>query len=246
MKHREDKVSADGFGELKEDYVSPYELDQIKIKETFYSKYIKRMFDIIISLFAIVFTLPINAGIAILTYFSLGTPVLFKHQRPGLAEKPFTIFKFRNMTNDTDANGELLPPDERVTKLGKFLRKTSLDELLQFYLILVGKMSLIGPRPLLMAYLPRYSLEQHRRHAVKPGLECPLPEYSSKGTSWEERLDNDIWYVENISFKTDCIMMVRLIRLVFNTNRSKIRAEKIDPGFKGEKIITDINEKLGA
>lgn len=233
MKQNGGNVSANGFGELKGEYISPFDLGQIQIKETFYTKFVKRGFDIIVSLLAIVVTMPINAVIVVVTFFSLGKPVLFKHQRPGLAEKPFTVYKFKNMTNDTDENGELLPPNMRVTKLGKFLRKTSLDELLQFYLILAGKMSIIGPRPLLMAYLPRYSFKQHKRHAIRPGLECPLPRYSSEGTSWEERFENDVWYVEHVSFKTDCIMIIRLFRLVFNSDRSRVRSEKIDCGFMG-------------
>lgn len=218
------------FGALEEEYESLYDIGQLHIKETFYSKYVKRLLDILISLAAVIVTFPINIVIGIATYFSLGRPIFFVHERPGLGEKPFKVVKFRNMTNEMDSAGRLLPPAKRVTVLGNFFRRTSLDELLEFWLILTGKMSIIGPRPLLMSYLPRYNARQHLRHAVKPGLECPLPEYAGE-ISWETRLENDVWYVENISFKTDCIMFCRLIKLVFNRRRSTLRGEKIDSEF---------------
>lgn len=227
------------FGALNEEYTNPYEIGELKIVETFYVKYVKRGLDIIISLIAVILTLPINLIIGIFTILDVGFPVFFIHERPGLGEKPFKMIKFRNMTNERDSEGNLLPANERVTKFGKFVRTTSLDELLQFWLILQGKMSIIGPRPLLMSYLPRYNIRQHMRHAVKPGLECPLENYSSEGTTWEERLENDVWYVENISFKTDFIMIVRLIKLVFNSKRSKIRGEKIDSEFTNVKITVN-------
>lgn len=227
------------FGALNVEYANPYETGELKVVETFYVKYVKRSLDIIISLIAVIITFPINLIIGIFTIFDVGFPIFFIHERPGLREKPFKMIKFRNMTNEKDSKGNLLPANERVTKFGKFVRTTSLDELLQFWLILQGKMSIIGPRPLLMSYLPRYNIRQHMRHAVKPGLECPLKNYSSKGPTWEERLENDIWYVENISFKTDLIMIVRLIKLVFNSKRSKIRGEKIDSEFTNAKITVN-------
>lgn len=222
------------FGELNENFISPFVTGELAIKQTFYVKYVKRLIDIIFSLTAILLTLPVNLLIAAATFVDVGRPIFFVHERPGLGEKPFKMVKFRNMTNETNENNELLPAAERITRLGKFLRKTSLDELLQFWLILGGKMSIIGPRPLLMKYLPRYSKRQHQRHAVRPGLECPLPDYRNANITWEERLENDVWYVENISFKTDCIMIFRLIKLVFNKKRAGIRSEKIDGEFTGE------------
>lgn len=222
------------FGELNENFISPFMTGELSIKQTIYVKYVKRLIDIVFSLAAILFTLPVNLLIAAATFVDVGSPIFFVHERPGLGEKPFKMVKFRNMTNETDENNELLPASERITRLGKFLRKTSLDELLQFWLILIGKMSIIGPRPLLMKYLPRYSKRQHLRHAVRPGLECPLPDYRKAIITWEERLQNDVWYVENISFKTDCIMIFRLIKLVFNKKRAGIRSEKIDGEFTGE------------
>ncbi|MDO5423999.1 MAG: sugar transferase [Eubacteriales bacterium] len=220
------------FGALHEKYTNPFETGELNLVNTFYVKYVKRTFDIIISLSAVIVTLPINLVIGIITFFDLGRPIFFVHERPGLGERPFKMIKFRNMTNEVDENGKLLPASERITKMGKFFRQTSLDELLQFWLILQGKMSIIGPRPLLMSYLPRYDRRQHMRHAVRPGLECPLMHYSADGPSWEERLENDVWYVEHISFKTDVIMIIRLVKLVFNSNRTKVRSEKIDGEFK--------------
>lgn len=231
----------DYFGALKEEYINMYETGELKIVDTFYVKYVKRAMDIVISLIAVIVTFPVNLIIGIVTFWDVGSPILFTHERPGLGEQPFTMMKFRNMTNDKDDDGNLLPANERVTKFGKFVRKTSLDELLQFWLILQGKMSVIGPRPLLMSYLPRYDIRQHKRHAVKPGLECPMAYYSPEGTSWEDRIENDIWYVEHISFKTDIIMMMRLVKLVFNSKRSKIRGEKIDSEFRKPEIKVDKN-----
>lgn len=227
------KMQGDYFGALKQEYTSPFETGELRIKRTFYTVVGKRFLDILIALPAVIITLPINLIMAVVTYITLGSPIFFTHYRPGWGEKPFRMVKFRNMTNETDENGELLPPNQRVTKVGAFFRKTSLDELLQFWLILIGKMSVIGPRPLLMCYLPAYSMEQHKRHAVRPGLECPLPAYKGD-VSWEERIDNDLWYVEHISFKTDIIMLARLVKLLFNSSRSQMRSEKIDQSFLEE------------
>ncbi len=218
------------FGALKQRYTSPYETGELKSKKSFYVVVVKRILDILISLPAVLITTPINIVLAVITYLNVGSPIFFSHYRPGLEERPIKILKFRNMTNKTDEKGNLLPPSQRVTKVGAFLRKTSLDELFQFWLILAGKMSVIGPRPLLMCYLPEYTLEQHKRHSVKPGLECPLPTYLSS-SDWTDRIENDLWYVENVSFKTDVIMFLRLFKLVFNSGRSVVRGEKIDSSF---------------
>ena len=227
-------MDKDYFGALHEEYTSPFDTGQLQIVDTFYVKYVKRFFDIIFSFVALVILSPINIVIFVVTLLDVGTPVFFAQERPGLAEKPIKIVKFRNMTNDVDENGKLLPPDQRITKAGHFIRKYSLDELLQFWLIFTGKMSIIGPRPLLMVYLPRYNLRQHERHCVKPGLECPLANYENENVLWEDRLENDVWYVHNISFKTDLIMLIRLIKLVFNKKRSIVRSEKIDNEFIGD------------
>ncbi len=125
----------------------------VQVKDTFYTRYGKRFLDIVISLICLIITAPINLVIAVVTYFDVGRPIIFRQQRTGKGEKPFTIYKFRNMTNDVDASGELLPPEQRVTKWGRFVRKTSLDELLNFVSILKVDMSVIGPRPLLDYYV---------------------------------------------------------------------------------------------
>ena len=232
-KPRTPKVTANYFGKLNEPYESPFDNGTLTVKNTFYLRYVKRGFDFMVALVAVTVTLPVNLVLLALTFLDVGRPIFFIHERPGLGEKPFKMVKFRNMTNAVDANGALLEPAMRITRLGRFVRKTSLDELLQFWLILFGKMSLIGPRPLLMMYLPRYSLRQHRRHAVRPGLECPMPVYTDSRDTWETRLENDVWYVENVSLKTDCLMLLRLFQLVFNSKRAKVRASKLDEEFDG-------------
>lgn len=223
----------DYFGSLNEEYCSPFSTGELKVKRTFYVVVVKRILDILIVLPLMILTLPINLVIGIITLFDVGHPIFFSHERPGLGEKPFTVVKFRNMTNAKDKNGNLLPPCERITKFGAFVRKTSLDELLQLWLIFIGKMSIIGPRPLLMEYLPRYNTRQHMRHAVKPGLECPMIGYDGEPMTWEKRFENDVWYVEHVSFKTDCMMLVKLILLVFNRKRSGERSGSMDSYFMG-------------
>lgn len=199
-------------------------LDEVKVNNTFYTRYGKRVLDIILSLAAIVITLPINLVILIITFFDVGNPVFFKQQRVGKNGKIFTIVKFRNMRNITDDSGELLPAEQRVTKWGKFARKTSLDELLNFYNIFKGDMSIIGPRPLPTEYLIRYNKQHIMRLAVRPGLECPPKEFKEDIWTWQEHLDNDVWYVENVSLLVDIMESIRLIRMVFNRKSAEKRA----------------------
>ena len=193
-------------------------------RNTFYTRYVKRVIDIAMALVAIVLTLPINIIIGIITYFDVGRPIFFVQKRPGKDCKLFTLVKFRNMRNAVDAHGYWLPIADRVTKFGSFVRKTSLDELLGFYNILIGDMSIIGPRPLAEVYLDRYTDRHKMRHAVRPGLECP--NISRKGYSggWHEQFENDVWYVENISFLVDVKMGLYLIRMVFDAKARKARA----------------------
>ena len=134
------------------------------------------------------------------------------------------LIKFRNMRNTTDEKGELLPPAQRVTKFGKFVRKTSLDELLNFWSILKGDMSLIGPRPLVPEYTHRYNKRHKQRLAVRPGLECPPRELNNRVWTWQEQFENDVWYVENVSFLTDCKMIVNLIRFALDRKSANARA----------------------
>lgn len=213
------------------DYLAETRLDDInkKVKEVVpannvYSKYIKRFIDIVVSILVLIVTSPINLVILIITAVTLGRPIFFKQERIGKDCKPFNIVKFRNMTNETDENGELLPPSQRVTKCGKFLRKTSLDELLNFWSILKGDMSLIGPRPLVPEYTHRYNKRHKQRLAVRPGLECPPRTLSGHMWTWEEQLENDVWYVENLSFITDCKMVVNLVKFALDSKSSKARA----------------------
>lgn len=193
-------------------------------RHNFYAQYGKRILDFCLGGLAFIITLPINIILACFTYFDVGMPIIFKQERIGLKNKPFTIYKFRNMTEERDAEGRLLPAADRVTKFGKFVRKTSLDELLQFWLIMTGKMSFIGPRPLISSYLPQYTERHRMRHCVRPGLECPPHDDNTSTYTWEERFENDIWYVENISLKTDILMIIQLFKLVFNKKNNSIRS----------------------
>ena len=200
---------------------------------SFYTKYGKRVFDIVIGLLGFVISLPINVVIAAITFWDVGTPILFKQQRTGLNEKKFTIYKFRNMTNATDVNGELLPPSERVTKWGRFVRKTSLDELLNFVSILKGDMSVIGPRPLLDYYAERLNNRHKAIYMVKPGLECPTPYKVDHALSWQERLENYVWYAENCSFLVDLKLCFRIIAVAFDSKHTKARSTAGHGGFMG-------------
>lgn len=208
--------------------------EKVHIRQSFYTKYGKRILDIIVSLIALIITSPINLVLAVCTFIDVGRPIFFKQKRPGKDGREFTIVKFRNMTNATDANGNLLPAKDRVTKFGKFVRKTSLDELLNYWSILKGDMSLIGPRPLKQEYLCRYSERHKMRLAVKPGLECPLMHDTDGGRlGWQEQFENDVWYVENVSFIVDCKMLFRLFKLVFDKRSRKHRSEATKYGFMG-------------
>lgn len=208
----------------------------VKVKHTFYSRYIKRLLDIIFSLLALIITLPVNIVIGIITFWDVGKPIFFHQKRVGKDLKIFTIIKFRNMRELYDENGVLLPPDQRVTPFGKFVRRTSLDELLNFFSILKGDMSLIGPRPLLPEYISFYSERQLMRHAVRPGLECPTLVKRDHSRTWEEQFEDDIWYVEHLSFLTDCRMLLALVRLVFDKKETERRSEAARRRFDVESM----------
>lgn len=171
--------------------------------------------DIVLSFIAILLLGPFLLIIAFLVRIKLGSPVIFKQDRPGLNEKIFTLYKFRTMTDERDENGELLPDEKRMTKYGKFLRSTSLDELPELFNIFKGDMSLVGPRPLLVQYLPLYDEYQRRRHEVRPGL-SGLAQISGRNTlSWEEKFRLDIEYVDNISFIGDFKIILSTLKKVF-------------------------------
>lgn len=199
-------------------------------KSDIYRKYFKRPMDIILSLFAIIVLSPVLLFIAILVRFKLGSPVLFRQKRPGLNEKIFTLYKFRTMTDDKDNNGELLPNHIRLTKFGRFLRSTSLDELPELFNVLKGDMSLVGPRPLLIEYLPLYNRNQKRRHCVRPGLSGLAQVNGRNAITWEEKFNYDIEYVDNISFFLDFIIIIRTLLKVFKregiNNSENITMEK--------------------
>ena len=186
-------------------------------RKSFYAKYIKRIIDLIIVIPVFLILLPINLIIGIVTFFDVGSPIFFKQKRTGKDGKPFNLVKFRNMTNDKDVFGNLLPPSQRVTKWGAFVRKYSLDELLNFWSILKGDMTIIGPRPLPSSFDERYSDRHKMRTVVKPGLECPSVDAKTSVRLYQEQFENDIWYVENISFVTDVKMIIALVKLVFNS-----------------------------
>lgn len=182
----------------------------------------KRLFDILVSL--LIFTLgfiPL-VGVFLAVRFFLGKPVIFKQVRPGLSGRPFTMYKFRTMTDARDSNGELLPDAQRLTKFGKFLRSTSLDELPEIWNVLCGEMSLVGPRPLLIEYLPLYSDEQRRRHETRPGITGWAQINGRNAITWEEKFKLDVWYVDNQSLLLDVkILFMTLIKVL---KRSDISA----------------------
>ncbi len=198
-----------------------------------YSKYFKRILDIVLSIIMIIVLSPIIAVVAILVRIKLGTPIIFMQKRPGKDGKIFTLYKFRTMTDEIDAMGELLPDEVRLKKFGKFLRSTSLDELPELVNILKGEMSFVGPRPLLVEYLELYNEEQSRRHEVRPGLTGLAQVNGRNDTTWADRLRYDVEYVNNISFKNDLLIILKTIKLVFTrkgvSSSTSVTMEK----FKG-------------
>lgn len=175
----------------------------------------KRIIDIMFALFLIVILSPIILITACLVYFKLGKPILFKQKRPGLQGKPFIIYKFRTMKNEFDKLGNLYSDDQRLTAFGKMLRSTSLDELPALWNVLKGDMSLVGPRPLLVEYLPLYSNEQSRRHKVRPGITGWAQVNGRNAISWDEKFKLDVWYVDNQSFWLDIKILLLTIKKVF-------------------------------
>lgn len=179
-----------------------------------YKTYIKRFLDFILSFFALIVLCPLLLIISILIKIKLGSPVLFRQERPGLNGKIFEILKFRTMTNKRDENGKLLPDSERLTSFGKFLRSTSIDELPELINILKGDMSIVGPRPLLVKYLPLYNEEQRLRHDVRPGLTGLAQINGRNAISWEDKFKYDVEYVRKITFIGDCIIIWKTIKKV--------------------------------
>lgn len=180
-----------------------------------YRLYFKRPMDFILSLLAIIVLSPLFIVTGILVRTKLGSPILFKQNRPGLDEKIFTMYKFRTMTDQKDEEGELLPDHIRLTKFGKMLRATSLDELPELFNILKGDMSIIGPRPLLVQYLPLYNDHQQRRHEVRPGLSGYAQVNGRNSISWEDKFDLDVQYVDNVTFIYDVKIIMLTLKKVF-------------------------------
>lgn len=183
-----------------------------------YEKYFKRPLDFLCALAAILVFGWLYIIVAILVKVKLGSPIIFAQDRPGKDEKIFKLYKFRTMTNECDKNGELLSDEVRLTKFGKFLRKTSLDELPEAFNILKGDMAVIGPRPLLVRYLPRYNEQQRRRHEVRPGLSGYAQVNGRNTLSWEEKFEMDVEYVDNITFLGDVKIILQTVLKAFIKN----------------------------
>ena len=185
-----------------------------------YKLFFKRFFDFILSLIAIIMLSPVYLIVIVLVRIKLGSPVFFTQKRPGKDEKIFKMYKFRTMTNEVDENGNLLPDDKRLTKFGKLLRSTSLDELPELFNILKGDMSIVGPRPLLVRYLPLYNEYQKHRHDARPGFTGWAQCNGRNSISWEEKFDLDVYYVNHITFLLD-------VKIIFNTVKTVLCREGI-------------------
>lgn len=183
-------------------------------RKGFYERFIKRPQDFILSLVALIVLSPVFLVLAILVRAKLGSPVIFKQERPGLNGRIFTLYKFRSMSDARDENGNLLPDEVRLTRFGKILRSTSLDELPELVNILKGDMSIVGPRPLLVRYLPLYSEHQARRHEVRPGFTGYAQVHGRNAITWEDKFDKDVYYVDHVSFLMDWRIILRTVLTV--------------------------------
>ncbi|NBH16202.1 sugar transferase [Clostridiaceae bacterium] len=197
-----------------------------------YEKYFKRVFDCVFAGIAFILFSPLLLLIAILVYIKLGSPILFVQERPGKNEKMFHLYKFRSMSNARDRNGNLLSDTERLTRFGRILRSTSLDELPELYNILKGEMSLVGPRPLMKQYLPYYTKKERHRHDVRPGLSGLAQIHGRNALGWEERFQYDLQYVNHITFWMD-------IKIIFLTIQKVIKRDHI--GVRGEGALMDFD-----
>lgn len=198
-----------------------------------YKRFVKRCLDFLLSLAALIILSPVLLLVAILVRCKLGSPILFKQKRPGLHEKIFCMYKFRTMTDAKDADGNLLPDEMRLTKFGKLLRSTSLDELPELFNILKGDMAIVGPRPLLVQYLPRYNERQHHRHDVRPGFTGLAQVNGRNSISWQEKFEWDVKYVENVSFLMDLRIIAKTVKVVLKRDGISSETSATMEEFRG-------------
>ena len=198
-----------------------------------YKRFVKRCLDFLLSLAALIILSPVLLLVAILVRCKLGSPILFKQKRPGLHEKIFCMYKFRTMTDAKDADGNLLPDEVRLTKFGKLLRSTSLDEFPELFNILKGDMAIVGPRPLLVQYLPRYNERQHHRHDVRPGFTGLAQVNGRNSISWQEKFEWDVRYVENVSFLMDLRIIAKTVKVVLKRDGISSETSATMEEFRG-------------
>lgn len=198
-----------------------------------YKRFVKRCLDFLLSLAALIILSPVLLLVAILVRCKLGSPILFKQKRPGLHEKIFCMYKFRTMTDAKDADGNLLPDEVRLTKFGKLLRSTSLDELPELFNILKGDMAIVGPRPLLVQYLSRYNERQHHRHDVRPGFTGLAQVNGRNSISWQEKFEWDVKYVENVSFLMDLRIIAKTVKVVLKRDGISSETSATMEEFRG-------------
>ena len=213
----------------------------MKKRKSFYQVIVKRPQDFLLSLLAIIILSPVLIVLAILVKVKLGGPVIFKQKRPGKNGKIFSLYKFRTMTNEKDENGNLLPDEKRLTKFGKKLRSTSLDELPELFNILFGHMSIVGPRPLLVKYLPLYNERQKRRHEVRPGFTGYAQVNGRNSITWQDKFEKDVYYVDHITFLGDWKIIFKTIKTVLKkdgiTSDTSVTMEE----FKGNDETVEKN-----
>lgn len=200
-----------------------------------YRVFFKRFLDFILSLLAIIILLPVLLIVAVLVRIKLGSPVIFIQERPGKNEEIFKLYKFRTMTDEKDKNGNLLPDEIRLTKFGKLLRSTSLDELPELFNILKGDMAIVGPRPLLVSYLPYYNEIEKHRHDVRPGLTGWAQVNGRNFIDWDDRLAKDVEYVEGISLLFDIKVILKSIEVVLDRNNVATNTNSVEPNFAEER-----------
>lgn len=198
-----------------------------------YEGFFKRVIDVFLSTGALIVLSPVIGITALLVRIKHGSPVVYVQERPGKDEKIFKIYKFRTMTNEKDSNGELLPDEKRLTRLGAFLRSTSIDEILELVNIIKGDMAIIGPRPLLVRYLARYNEEQIHRHDVRPGLTGYAQAHGRNNVSWEDKFAMDVWYTQNVTFKNDVKIFFDTVKTVFKREGISSETSATMEEFKG-------------